>query len=517
MRDFHWPGRAEAYGDQGMVATSHPQAAIAARNVLAEGGTAADAAIAAAAVLCIAEPQMTGIGGDCFWMHGTAAGEIVAFNGSGRCPSGFRIEMLEGASRLAPTSVHTVTVPGAVDGWCALHERFGRHDLETLLAPAVRLARDGCVVQPRVALDWQAAAARVATGAARDLYLADGPLAAGQKHANPALAATLELIGRKGRAGFHEGSVAASMVRALTAEGGSHRLEDFAAHRGTVVTPISTAFYGAQVLECPPNGQGAFALLLMNLLMEAGGLRGSEAERISRFAALTELAYEERNLWCGDPDYSDLSVDRLLSPEHAQSLLARGAERVPRTLEPHRDTVYLSVVDLDLNCVSFINSIFNSFGSGIADKGTGVLFHNRGLGFSLDADHPAAIGAGRRPMHTIIPGLVCDRQGLPVMPFGVMGGQYQAAGHAAFLYRFLAEWAGLQEALDAPRSFAIDGKLQLEATIGAQTRAALVRLGHVIEEPALPIGGGQAIRIDRAAGVMIGASDFRKDGIALAV
>jgi len=526
VRDFQRPGRSAAFGERGMVATSHPLASMAAHAVLVEGGTAADAAIAAAGVLCVAEPQMTGVGGDCFWIHASERGEITAYNGSGRSPEAaseaYFVE--RDIRRLDAWDAHAVTTPGTVDAWSVLHDRHGRTPLQRLLRPAIELAGEGCLVHPRVALDWAYFQEQVARRPeSRTAFLPSGQAPkAGERFANPALAVTLAEIAANGRDGFYRGRVADSLVATLRRNGGLHTASDFEAQRGEDVSPVRTVYRDRTVLECPPNGQGLTALIILNILnrfnMAPDAL--SDADRLHLFAEATKLAYAERNAWCADPRFGNLPVDRLLSASYADQLVSQIADHEARpALTPHRhahrDTVYLCVVDRDLNCVSFINSLFHGFGSGIFDPETGVLLHNRGLSFCFEPGHPNRYEGRKRPMHTIIPGMVLNPDGRPLMPFGVMGGQYQASGHAQLLSHMFDRGLDPQEACDQPRSFAFDGFLQVENTISAETLTDLTARGHKLQAAPEPIGGAQAIQIDRARGILIGGSDPRKDGLAI--
>ena len=319
MRDFQQPGRSAAYAERGMIATSHPAASVAGLDILTAGGTAADAAIAAAAVLCIAEPHMTGIGGDCFWIHAAANDGITAYNGSGRTPAaaGYGHYAERGINALAPTDPHTVTIPGAVEAWERLHRSHGSLPMDRLLAPAIKLAEEGCLVHPRVASDWQRFESRIALREpARAAFLPGGRvLAAGDRHANPALARTLRAIASDGASALYRGRVAECLVQTLRDAGGLHSVDDFADHAGEIVIPIRTAYRGMQVLECPPNGQGIAALMLLNILTATGQSIAalSISERIHLFAEATKLAYWERNVWCGDPDFGASPLERLLS------------------------------------------------------------------------------------------------------------------------------------------------------------------------------------------------------------
>ena len=525
MRDFERPGRSAAYAENGMAATSHPLATLTALDVLRAGGNAVDAAIAAVAVQCVVEPAMTGIGGDCFVLLAPAEGGVVALNGSGRAPGAATAERLGelGVDRLEGT-VHSVTVPGAVDAWARLLERHGTRELGELLQPAIRCADDGFVITPRVAFDWAREGERLLqSSGGRVSYLPDdrAPVA-GQKLRLPALANTLRRIAREGPGAFYRGELAERMVAYLRSEGGLHTTDDFAAATGEFVTPIKTAYRGLEVYECPPNGQGVIVLLMLNILegFDLGSLDPNGAERLHLEAEATRLAFRDRNACLADPAAVDVPVGRLLDKSYAARLRSLiDAERAladlpPPLLPEHRDTVYLTVVDRDRNVVSFINSVFDSFGSGLACPETGVLFHNRGKSFSLDPAHPNVIAPGKRPMHTIIPALAFE-DGRPTIGFGVMGGHFQPVGQAHVLTNLVDFGLDPQAALDAPRAFAQDGELRLERGIARAAAEGLARLGHKVVPAGKPLGGGQMIVIDHAHGMLIGGSDPRKDGLAL--
>lgn len=522
MRDFQQPGRSAAYGERGMIATSHPLASLAGLDVLRRGGNAADAAIAAAAVLCVVEQQNAGIGGDTFLMQATAAGEAFAYNGSGRAARAVDAEAIRAAGGIGLDSVHSVTVPGAVDALCRFHAEAASLPLEDLLAPAINHAEQGYIVLPRVARDWAASEARLAASPAAAFLLPGGRApSVGARFRDPALGRTLRLIAGRGRDAFYQGEVAESMVARLRALGSFLTLDDFAAHRGEVVSPIRTRYRGFDILECPPNGQGVTVLVLLNIL--AGFDIAAEARDAAGFihlmAEASKLAYAERNAWCADPAFAPCPLDELLSIGHADRLrgrIDRGRALFPAPPDrtPHKDTVYLTVVDRDRTVVSFINSIFTDYGSAIQDAGTGVLFHNRGASFGMDPAHPNVLAPAKRPMHTIIPGLAL-RDGRPEIGFGVMGGHYQAMGQAHFLMNLLDLDLDPQAALEVPRSFGFDRELQLEITVPAAVADRLAGIGHTIKRAVAPMGGGQAIRIDWGNGVLIGGSDPRKDGCAL--
>lgn len=524
-RDYISPGRSTAIAENGMAATSHPAATLAALDILRAGGNAMDGALAAVAVQCVVEPAATGIGGDCFAIVAPDGGTITAFNGSGWAPAGASAARLrdEGHAGISDLSAHSVTVPGAIDGWCQLSERFGRMPLSEVLAPAIALADGGFRITGRVARDWRRYRSRLEKHPpATEQYLPGGAVpSTGDRMAMPALAATLRAVAAHGRAAFYEGAVAEEIVATLRGLGGTHTLADFHDYRGYFTDPISAGFRGRQVYECPPNGQGLAALLIARILdgFDLGDGAVSQADRVHLLAEASKAAYRQRDALIGDPDHMTVSVDTLLSDAFVADL--RGRIRLDRASAPavwdgpnHRDTVCLSVVDKDRNVVSFINSLFASFGSGIYAPRSGVLLHNRGSGFTLAAGHPNELGPHKRPLHTLIPGLVCEN-GVPVMPFGVMGGQFQAVGHAHFLSSLFDRDMDPQLANEAPRSFAYGGTLTLERGFGDAVRADLEARGHRTEWSDDPIGGCQAILIDRARGVLIGSSDHRKDGLAL--
>lgn len=517
MRDFQSPGRSAAISANGMVATSHPDAARIGLEILQEGGSAADAAVAASAVMAVAEPQNAGLGGDTFYMHCDGAGAVAAYNGSGRTPRALDAEAV-GAVGL--DSVHAVTVPGAVDALLRLHADHGRLPLDRLLAPAIALARDGWLVQPRVAWDWQFSQERLARSETARRHWARA-VKPGSRIVDPALARTLEAIVAGGREAFYEGEIAESIVRTLQRLGGYHRLEDFAFHRGEPVEPIRTAYRGLDILECPPNGQGITVLMMLNML---SGLNMPAVWRdmtgyVHLLAQVSQLGYGARDHWVCDPDFASVPLATLLSPGMAADLRGRlDPERAivpaPFDMPEHKDTVYLACVDRDGNAVSFINSIFTDFGSAIHDEASGILLHNRGASFSAAAGHPNAIAPGKRPMHTIIPGLAM-KAGKPVMPFGVMGGHYQATGQVQLLSAMLDAGLDPQEALELPRHFAFGGRLEIERGVPDTVADMLAAKGHDVFRAARPMGGGQAIWIDHDEGVLIGGSDPRKDGYAL--
>ena len=528
MRDFEKPQRSVVVAREAMAATSHPSATLAAVRIMAAGGNAMDAAIAASAVQCVVEPGSTGIGGDCFALLAReGSGDILAYNGSGRAPAATSTEWFaeQGLAEIPRQSPHAVTVPGAVDAWTRLHADHGRMPFAEVLAPAIQFAEQGYAISPRVHRDWSLESELLsADPTARRIFLPGGRAPrVGEVHRQPELAATLRRIGSEGRDAFYTGDVAEDIVSYLRGLGGVHTLEDFSGASGEYVEPMSTGFSGHRVHECPPNGQGIIALMILNILsrFRAEGDPQS-ADRLHLEIEATRLAYTARDTLLADPAKTPVPVDEMLSDDLADRLagmidLRRALTDLPPFQTPaHRDTVYISVVDNDRNAVSFINSVFDSFGTGLVAPRSGVVLQNRGQGFSVVPGHPNAIAPGKRPLHTIIPGML-TRDGRAVMPFGVMGGYYQAMGHAHFLSKVLDFGLDVQEAIDLPRVAPVSGTTDIEAekTLDPKTAAELERRGFQIVPAADPIGGGQAIMIDWKNGTLLGGSDPRKDGCAL--
>jgi len=522
MRNFETPGRSAVFATEGMCATSHPLAAKVALDLLQQGGNAVDAAIGAAVLLGQCEPQMTGIGGDCFVLLKPAGEDrIVTLNGSGGAPAALDAADLR-ARGMSVVPVHgpeAVSLPGAIDAFCTLGADWGRLELAETLAPAIHYAETGIPVAPRVAHDWgQPDHVR---GAARRFYMYDDmPLRTGQIFRAPGQAEVLRRIARQGRAGFYEGEVAQDMIDTLRALGGVHTLDDLDATRCTYGEPVQSHYRGLDLFEHAPNGTGAVVGLILNILehFDLASLDPLGPERAHLEAEATKLAYDARNRFIGDPVHTT-RLAHMLAPETAAKLAALIDPRrvlpdvAPLTEAIHRDTVYLTVVDRDRMAVSLIYSIFHSFGAGLASDKFGILFQNRGAGFTLAEGHPNELKGGKRPMHTIIPAMLGE-SGRITMPFGVMGGAYQPVGHARVVTNLRDYGMELQNALDAPRAFAESGTLSLETSYPSATLQALADLGHKIIPSPGPRGGAQAIRMHEN-GLLEGASDPRKDGCAL--
>ncbi len=528
MRDLQLPGRSPVHAPGGVAATSHPLSSQTAVDILRRGGNALDAAVAACAVQCVVEPESTGIGGDCFCLYAPeAAGVPLAFNGSGGAPAAATQEWYaaKGITTIERQSPHAVSLPGAVYAWERLVADHGTISLGELLQPAIGYARDGFPMSSRVHLDFttQLGLLRNDENAAR-VFLPGGKLpAVGALLRQPELAATLAAIAEGGRDAFYTGAVADDMVATLQSKGGLHTHEDFASVRGEYVDPISINFRGYDVFECPPNGQGVIALLLLNMMsgFEGGG-DPITLERVHLEIEASRLAYAQRDLYIADPAQANVPVDWLLSEENAAALREaidpdRAGTALPDIKPPaHESTVHISVVDKDRNCCSFINTLFSPFGSVQMAPKSGVMLQNRAQGFTLEAGHPNCIAPGKRPLHTIIPGMLA-KDGRAVMPFGVMGGSYQATGHMQFLTRLLDFGLDIQEAMDAPRFFPnpSTGVVDVERGLSADIVDALRAKGHETAMPQRPIGGSQAVWIDWQQNVLTGGSDPRKDGCAI--
>ncbi len=529
--------RSTVYARRGMVASSQPLASQAGIDILALGGNAADAAVATAAALNVTEPTSTGIGGDCFALYFDAATEeISALNGSGRAPTALTLDRLQAeglADGLPPFHAHTVTVPGACAGWADLIDRCGSLPLPVVLAPAIQLAEQGFPVAPITAYFWQ-------RGVERQLRDAPGGSAlmihgraprAGELFHNRGLARTFRAIGKEGVGAFYQGEIGQAIVQAVQSAGGALQLSDLQAHRSSWESPISTSYRDYRVWEAPPNGQGLTALLALNLLedFEFTGSDPLSAERLHLVAEALRLAFADARWYVADPEFSPAPLAELLSRAYANQRRKqidprRAAKDQPvGSPAPPSDTVYLSVVDGDGNACSFINSNYMGFGTGIVPEGWGFSLQNRGYGFSLEADHPNVLAPGKRPYHTIIPGMVTRDDGSLFASFGVMGGFMQPQGHVQVLMAMIDDGLNPQSALDRPRLCLTEASpgspLALEVGVPQSTVDQLAAMGHQVEvvsgyRRAL-FGRGQIIARDPVTGVLAGGSDPRADGAAL--
>ena len=531
MRDFHFPGRSPVLATRGMAATSMPGSTLAALDVLRAGGNALDAAIAAVAVQCVIEPASTGIGGDCFCLYAPAGEKkIYALNGSGRAPAAATIDWFEQhqIATLENSSALSVTVPGAISAWETLLARFGTKGLDELLQPAIWFAENGHPIHPRVANDWVNSIPKLEKNGTTKFLPSGTAPAVGDLFVQAELGATLRKIAKHGARAFYEGDVAADIVATLRAKGGLHTEDDFARGRTVAefVDPISLDYRGRTIWQCPPNGQGIITLMILGQLANIDPSKDGplSAQRLHRHIEAARLAYRDRDAFLADPSQVDVPVAKLLSPAYLKSLagLIRDDAAMAELPAPgesdlarHKDTIYLTVVDRDGNACSFINSLFEGFGSGILAEKSGVMLQNRGFGFRLERGHPNCIAPDKRPMHTIIPGMVTNPAGEAIMPYGVMGGHFQPMGHSLFLTNFFDYGLDIQQAIDLPRLMPLKGKVQVERGIPIDVVEKLARLGHSPEPIAGPHGGGQAIFIDRKRGLLIAGSDPRKDGLAL--
>lgn len=526
MRRFDQPGRSPVYAENGMAATSHPLATTAAIRVLRRGGNAVDAAIAASATLCVVEPAMTGIGGDCFAIIAEPDGTVHGLNGSGRAPAEVDPDWYRarGFREIPETGPHSITAPGAINAWETLLSRFGTMPFADLLADAIHHAEQGFAVHPRVGWDW----ARQVEGLAADEggrvhYLVDGRAPEiGSRHRQPALAKTLKAIARGGSKAFYEGEIGAEIAATVRKHGGFLAEADLAAVSADWVKPISAPFAGHDVLEIPPNGQGITALIMFRLLSKLGPAADPDsAERYHLEIEAGRLAYSVLDHLVADAAAMTVSPAELLSDAFINALASRIDRRrrnpdVSLPAIPKSDTVYLTVVDRERRAVSFINSLYASFGSKIVTPISGISLQNRGACFSLEKGHPNEIGPAKRPMHTIIPAMAL-KDAQPAVSFGVMGAAYQPMGHVHVFCNLAGHGLDPQEAIDHPRLFwdeGDDGILMAESGISESARRDLVAIGHQVRDAERPHGGGQMIVIDRKNGFLIGASDSRKDGMA---
>lgn len=506
----------------GMVATSHPVAADIAVDVLRRGGHAVDAAVAAAAALGVVDPMSTGLGGDCFALvWDEASRTLEGINGSGRAPAAASARELrdDGRTQVPEDGAHAVTVPGALHAWQQLVARWGRVSLGDLLAPASRVAREGFEVSPVVGRDWEQAAPRLRRGYGTDVYLPGGRAPrAGERFAQPELAATLDRIAHAGIEWLYGGELGAAMAATCRQLGGWLSLEDLEAHASTWVSPMEASYRGHPVFELPPNGQGVVVLEALRILdgFPLGDL--SAGHRAHLIVEALKLAFADAARVVGDPDEGpDASV--LLDDDFIEARIEQIGERAlaepAAAVRPAADTVYVAVVDGEGNACSLINSVYMHFGANVVVPGTGVCLQNRGALFSLEPGHPSYLAPGRRPYHTIIPAMVF-RMGRPWIVLGVVGGFQQPQGQVQILTHVVDGGRSLQEAVDAPRLRWIEGaRLRVEAGMDAAVVAELERRGHVLTEVEAHggFGGAQAIEIDPDTLERRGATDPRKDGV----
>lgn len=543
--------RSPVYGANGMAATAHPLASQVALQILKSGGSAVDAAIAANAALGLMEPTGNGIGGDLFaiiWDPETE--KLYGLNASGRSPMGRSydqlIAQLDGADSIPPLGHLPVSVPGAVDGWFEMHEKFGKLPMRKVLAPAIAYAENGHPVAPVIAHYFERNFAAFERRMemidefdnARETYFKDGPPKAGEMFKNPDLARTYRLLARKGRDAFYKGEIARTMDAYMKRIGGDLRYEDFAAHTSDWVEPACVDYRGYDLCELPPNTQGFAALQMANILKNVDlsqWPRGHE-KVLHYITEAKRLAFEDLARFYADPAFSEFPADRLLSEEYGRERFAlidpESAMTAPEPgeakLEGEGDTTYLAVADKNGMMVSLIQSNYRGMGSGLVPDGLGFMLQDRGELFSLEPGHPNVYEPGKRPFTTIIPGFVM-KDDAPLMSFGVMGGGMQPQGHIQILVNIVDYGMNLQEAGDAARLYHDGGRsptgeepellgtLYVEPGVSEQTIEALRAKGHKVEviDDGIRFGGYQAVWRDPETGVYVGATEMRKDGLAI--
>ena len=527
--------RSEVIARQGMAATSHPLATQIALDILKKGGNAVDAAIAANAALGLMEPTGNGIGGDLFaivWDAETK--QLYGLNASGRSPRSLTLEYFkeQGYEYIPSHGPLPVSVPGCVDGWFELHNRFGTLPMTDILQPTIDYARNGFPVTELIAYYWQSArslAARYPNVA--ETYMPEGhPPAKGEIFKNPFLASTLEKIARGGRDVFYRGEIARVIDRFMKDQGGFLSYEDLAAHRSEWVEPVSTNYRGYDVWELPPNGQGIAALQMLNIMeaYDIAGMGFGSAEYIHLFVEAKKLAFEDRAKFYADPDFNEIPVEYLISKEYAaerRDLIHpdRAARRYDAGRLNQGETIYLTVADEKGNMVSLIQSNYRGLGSGMVPPELGFMLQDRGELFTLQEGHFNTYAPNKRPFHTIIPAFI-TKDGKPWVSFGVMGGSMQPQGHVQIVVNLIDFGMNLQEAGDAPRIrhggssqptgeiMNDGGTVYLESGFDYDVIRALMRKGHKIQFDNGGFGGYQAIMRDEKNGVYYGASESRKDG-----
>jgi gamma-glutamyltranspeptidase/glutathione hydrolase len=526
-------GRSMVITDRGIVATSHTLASQAGAQILAHGGSAIDAAIAANAVLGVTEPMMNGVGGDLFLIYWDAkTGKLYGLNSSGWAPRGLSIEYLKqkGIFQMPQAGIDSVTVPGAVEGWSKAHARFGKLPWKDLFTPAIYYAEHGYPVPELIHGFWEGEEQVLKqTPEAERIYLPGGkPPEIGEMFSNPDLGKTLRLIAEGGRDAFYRGEIAQSIIATSTELGGTMNSDDLAEFSAEWVEPISITYHGWKVYELPPNGQGMAALEMLNIMStlppdKAGPLAPTELH--NRIEAM-KLAYSDLYRYNADPRFAKVPVKGLLAPDYAKqraSLIDPAkANCTPASGSPARsDTTYLAAVDKDGNIASLIQSNYDAFGSGVAVKGRGFVLQDRGGLFVLDPSHPNALAPRKRPFHTIIPAFM--EQGDTHIGFGIMGGANQPLAHAQFVSNLVDYGMNIQAALSEPRftvrptEQGIGCDIMIESRVPAETLTALEQKGHkfkVRKEYSTAMGRGQAVLHNSKSNVNFAASDPRADGSA---
>lgn len=527
--------RSPVYAQRGMAATSHPLATQVAIDILQRGGTAVDAAIAANATLGLMEPTGCGIGGDIFaivWDAKTQ--QLYGLNGSGRSPQNLPLSYFQenGYDKIPAYGPLPVSVPGCVDGWFMLHDRFGKLTMEDILSPAIRYAENGFPVTDLIAYYLNLSANRFKDYPHfADVWMPQGnPPAAGTIFQNLQLASTYRALIAGGRDAFYTGGIATTIATFLQEQGGFLTVEDLANHKGEWVTPVSTNYRGYDVWELPPNGQGIAALQMLNLLelYDVASMGFGSADYLHLLTEVKKLVYEDRARYYADPDFAAIPVVTLISKEYAQQRAAlfnlqRAARSVPAGELTANETIYLTVADSMGNMVSLIQSNYRGMGSGMVPPGLGFMLQDRGELFSLEEGHANVYAPGKRPFQTIIPAFI-TKDGMPWCSFGVMGGAMQPQGHVQIIVNLIDFGMNLQEAGDAPRIQHIGsseptgeemtdgGILLLETGFHYAVIRELIGKGHTIQFDVGGYGGYQAIMKDMDNQLYVGASESRKDG-----
>ena len=526
MRNIHISGRSNVLGTNGMAATSQPLSSLEAISILKKGGNAIDAAIAASAVQSVIEPGSTGVGGDCFALISLHGKKPVSVNGSGITPKKTSIEYFEekNITEIGLLSPHSVTIPGAVHAWHSMHQKYGKLDFEELFITAENYSRNGYPVHEVAAESWSNNIDKIIKNeTTKKIFSKNGKsYQYGEIHKNIDLANTLKSIAKNGIKDFYEGYIAQDIVDSLNSVGGCHTMEDFQHQKTNMTDRNFSKFRNNRIHQCPPNGPGITVLIMMAILerFDFNKMNPMSADRFHLQAEATKIAFEIKENLIGDPNFNDLDIDSLLEKDFISELVNKISINKSYTLKnfsitAHPETIYLTVVDNDLNTVSIINSICFPFGSGISSKKTGILLQNRGVNFRLQRDHPNSIDGHKRPLHTIIPGLVTNNNNKVILSYGVMGGQYQPVGQSHILQNIFDFNMSIQEAIDFPRAFYLNGKYEFEKSIHKNILNQLTSRGHYTNYKNSTHGGGQAIFIDREKGVMIAGSDPRKDGSAI--
>ena len=526
MHNFQYLNRSNILSSEGIAATSHHLATLEAISILKIGGNAIDAAIAASAVLSVVEPNATGIGGDCFSIVAINGKNPISYNGSGINPEKASLKFFNDKKieSIHLESPHSVTVPGAINAWGDMHKDYGKLDFEQLFKKAIHYAENGFNITEKVAKSWEVNTVKLLKNKnSKKNFLKDGKsYKFSEKYSNQNLANTLKRISKKGPSEFYNGETTYDIVQSLNQLGGVHTLEDFYKQKTIKEETIKSSYKDIMLNQCPPNGPGITVLLMMKMAEELNIAKYDPMsfERFHIEAEITKFCYKIREDNIGDPNFININLNNILSNGMIKDSISKismnkCSELGNLNIPAHPETTYLTVIDKDLNSVSFINSICYAFGSGICTNNTGILMQNRGVNFRLESNHPNCIDSLKRPLHTIIPGMVLDNKDRVILSYGVMGGQYQPVGHVHVLNNIFDYNMSVQEAIDFPRAFYYNGNYDLESSIQNKIQNKLDAIGYNTRKIESFHGGGQAIKIDYDNGVLIGGSDFRKDGCAI--